>query len=155
MQQWNVVLIILAFAVLLSYPIWGRFLKAAINRRFARAGAELAVRQQATHAVVYARTLVLEADRATVNALADAVAAKQKATNPSPGVWHVPGFDKGDPIIVESAAAVPSDGTGTVLRVTKTVSFNGGPALSQAWTKFLEAVGARAAEQGIVARVTG
>jgi len=155
MRDWNVLLIILALIVLLSYPIWGRFLKAAINRRFARAGAELAVRQQATHAVVYARTLLLETDRATVNGLADAVAVKQKAANPAPGVWHVPGFDKNDPIIVESAAAAPADGTGTVLRVTKTVNYNGGPALSQAWTKFLEGVGSLAAEQGIAVRITG
>jgi hypothetical protein len=151
MQQWNVVLIILAFAVLLSYPIWGRFLKAAINRRFQRAGAELAGRQQAAHAEVYARTLVVEADADTVNALADAVAVKQKATNPLPGVWYVPGFDKNEPMVVESS----TEGTATVLRVTRAVVFNGGPALSQAWTKFLEAVKARADEAGLATRVTG
>jgi hypothetical protein len=151
MQPWNATLIVFALLVLLSYPVWGRFLKAAINRRFQRASADLAVRQHAQHAEVYARTLVVEADASTVNALADAVALKQKAENPMPGVWYVPGFEKNEPVVVESMV----DGATTVLRVTRVPTFNGGPALSQVWTKFLEAVRSRALEQGLAAHVPG
>ena len=151
MQPWNATLIVLALVVLLLYPIWGTLLKRAINRRFQRAGAELAVRQHAAHAEVYARTLVIDADPATVNALADAVAVKQKAEIPMPGVWYVPGWNKNEPIVVESSA----DGGATVLRVTRVVTLNDGPALSQAWTKFLEAVRSRAEQSGLTTRVTG
>jgi hypothetical protein len=151
MQQWNAILVILAVVVLLSYPIWGRFLKMAINRRLERAGSNLATRARAEHAEVYARTLVVEADPATVNALADAVAVKQRAANPLPGVWYVRGWDKNEPMVVESSA----DGAATVLRVTRAVVYDGGPVLSQVWTKFFEAVKSRADELGLVTRVTG
>lgn len=146
MSPWQYVLILLALVILISYPIWRRFVVGKANELGANAGKSMVAKRLPGLLDELATTLDLQTDVATATEVINqAVAAKpKKATAIAPGLWHL-AFSSSDDV----HARLTQTESGARLAVVKTIEFMDYPQGGQDWKAFRGRVVEAAQARGV------
>lgn len=149
MPNWQYILILLALLVLLSYPIWRRFVLAKVHRVGEDAGQKLVAKRLPGLLDALSTTLELQADPATAEEVINAaVAAKpKKATSAGPGLWNVTFTERDD----VQTRLTQTDG-GVRLAVVKAIEFMDYPQGGQDWEAFRGRIVEAAQARGVATR---